>query len=181
MDGIFAALAAEEFDAVMSAVTIYPDRAKIVDFTIPYYQVGQVVAVREDEEDIKSYEDLAGGSIVGVQIGTTGDFATIDEAMVPEDNVRRFDTIDLAYQALINGDLDAVVADSPTTQNYVNRFEGKIKIVGGEGEAAWFTQEDYGITIQKGDEELKAALDAAIEKLEQDGTIQELLEKWEVE
>ncbi len=180
-DGIFAALAAKEFDAVMSAVTIYPERAEIVDFTTPYYQVGQVVSVREDEEDIKSNKDLAGGKIVGVQRATTGDFATTGEAEVPEDNVRRFDTIDLAYQALINGDVNAVVADSPTTQNYVNRFEGKIKIVGGEGEAAWFTTEDYGIAVQKGDEELKAALSAAIEKLEKDGTIQELLEKWEVE
>jgi polar amino acid transport system substrate-binding protein len=180
-DGIFAALAAKEFDAVLSAVTIYPDRAEIVDFTTPYYQVGQVVSVRADEEDINGYEDLADGAIVGVQLSTTGDFATTDEANVPEDNVRRFDTIDLAYQALLNGDLDAVVADSPTTQNYVTRFEGEIKIVGGEGEDAWFTTEDYGIAVQKGDDELNESLSAAIEKLKKDGTIQELLEKWEVE
>ncbi len=180
-DGIFVALAAEEFDAVMSAATITEERSKVVDFTIPYYQVGQVVSVREDEEDINSYQDLAGGSIVGVQLATTGDFATTDEAMVPEDNVRRFDTIDLAYQALVNGDVDAVVADSPTTENYVGRFEGQIKIVGGEGQAAWFTTEDYGIAVQKGDEELMAALNDAISKLKEDGTIQELLGEWEVE
>ena len=179
-DGIFAALAAKEFDAVMSAVTIYPDRAEIVDFSAPYYQVGQVVSVRADEGDIQSYQDLT-DAIVAVQVSTTGDFAATDEAGVAEENVRRFDTIDLAFQALVNGDVDAVVADSPTTANYVGRFEGQIKVVGGEGQAAWFTTEDYGIALQKGDAELKASLDAAIEKLKADGTIDELLAKWEVE
>jgi polar amino acid transport system substrate-binding protein len=180
-DGIFAALASGEFDAVMSAVTITEERDKIVDFTVPYYQVGQVVSVRQDEQKIKSYKDLASGAIVGVQTGTTGDFATTDIAKVPDDNVRRFDTIDLAYQALVNGDLDAVVADSPTSQNYIGRFEGKLKIVGGEGAAAWFTTEDYGIAVQEGDTELLNALNAAIEQLKKEGVIQELVKEWEVE
>lgn len=180
-DGIFAALASGEFDAVMSAVTITEERDEIVDFTIPYYQVGQVVSVRQDEEDIQSYEDLSPGAIVAVQTGTTGDFAATDIANVPEDNMRRFATIDLAYQALVNGDVDAVVADSPTSNNYVSRFAGDLKIVGGEGEDAWFTTEDYGIAVQEGDDELLNALNAAIAQLKDEGVIQDLVQEWEVE
>jgi polar amino acid transport system substrate-binding protein len=180
-DGIFAALASGEFDAVMSAVTITEERDEIVDFTMPYYQVGQVVSVQQGEEEIQSYEDLASGAIVAVQTGTTGDFAATDIANVPEDNMRRFATIDLAYQALVNGDVDAVVADSPTSNNYVSRFEGDLRIVGGEGAEAWFTTEDYGIAVQEGDDELINALDAAISQLREEGVIQDLLKEWEVE
>ncbi len=181
-DGIFAALAAGEFDAVMSAVTITPERAKIVDFTIPYYQVGQVVTVRADETRIQSYKDLASGDfVVGVQTGTTGEFAALEKAQVPEEKIRRFETIDVAFLALVNGDVDAVVADSPTSENYVRQFAGKIKIVGGEGKDAWFTTEDYGIAVQKGNDVLLEALNKAIEKARAEGIIDELVCKWEVE
>ena len=109
-DGIFVALASGEFDAVISAVTITPERAEVVDFTDAYFNAGQAIAVRADNTDINSEADLDGKS-VGVQIGTTGDIYLTDNTKA---NVQRFEENPLALQALANKDVDAVVADSPT-------------------------------------------------------------------
>src|SRR5690606_1607114 len=72
-DGIFVALQSGEFDAVASAATITEEREEIVDFSNPYFNAGQMIAVREvDAADISTPDDLA-GLRVGVQSGTTGD------------------------------------------------------------------------------------------------------------
>ena len=71
-DGIFVALASGEFDAVCSAATITEERLETVDFSDPYFNAGQMIAVRADETAIAGDDDLAGKK-VGVQLGTTGD------------------------------------------------------------------------------------------------------------
>ena len=71
-DGIFVALQSGEFDAVISAATITEERAEIVDFSDPYFNAGQMLAVRVGETEISGPADLAGKK-VGVQLGTTGD------------------------------------------------------------------------------------------------------------
>jgi polar amino acid transport system substrate-binding protein len=176
--GIFSALAAGEFDALMSAITILPEREENsgATFTTPYYRIGQVVVARIDDESIAGMSDLVGAdALVGVQTGTTGDTAAT-EAGVPEDNMRRFDTIPLAFQALQNGDVDAVVADEPTAANYVGENPDSLRVA---GEA--FTTEDYGILVPNDDPELLAALNAAIEKLSASGDIARLAEIHEIE
>ncbi|MBN1564945.1 MAG: transporter substrate-binding domain-containing protein, partial [Anaerolineae bacterium] len=78
-DGIFVALASGEFDMVASAATITAEREEIVDFTNPYFNAGQMIAVREaDAATVSVAEDLA-GLRVGVQSGTTGDIYVSDE------------------------------------------------------------------------------------------------------
>ena len=104
-DGIFVALASGEFDAVSSAATITEEREEIVDFSNPYFNAGQMIAVLEDRADeIQSPEDLPGLK-VGVQGGTTGDIASSEIDGV---EVVRYDEITLAFQALA-GTIDAIV------------------------------------------------------------------------
>ncbi|MDQ7029868.1 MAG: transporter substrate-binding domain-containing protein [Ardenticatenia bacterium] len=170
-DGIFAALAAGEFDAVVSAVTITAERAEIVDFTRPYLNAGQIVTVRSDTTDINGPEDLA-DKIVGVQLGTTGDIAASD--YTAEENIRRYQTIDVAMAALAQGDIDAVIADAPTSADIVEKqFKGQLKLVGEP-----FTEEYYGIAVRKETPELTEAFNAALEVLIQNGTLQELANTW---
>jgi len=71
-DGIVSGLKNNKYDAIISAFTITPEREKVVDFSQPYYQAGQSIAVRLDEQRIKSIDDLVGKK-VGVQLGTTGE------------------------------------------------------------------------------------------------------------
>ena len=101
-DGIFVALQSGEFDAVISAATITDERAEIVNFSDPYFNAGQMIAVRADETGIAGPTDLAGKK-VGVQLGTTGDIWATDNT---DAEVVRYDEITLAFQALAQGDVD---------------------------------------------------------------------------
>ena len=170
-DGIFVALANGEFNAVASAVTITDERKQAIDFSEPYFNAGQALAVRADNTDITSPENLAEGVRVGVQLGTTGDIWLTDNTQA---DVQRFDENPLAVQALAAGDLDAVVADAPTLADIIRANpELNLKIVGEP-----FTEEFYGIAIRKGQEELKAQIDAALASMREDGTYDEIYNKW---
>ena len=177
-DTIFVALNNKEFDAVMSATTITEERKQVVDFSDPYIDVGQLVVVGADNTAIKGYQDLANGVAVGVQTGTTGEEAVRSEAKVPEDKLRRYQTIDLAFADLVNGSIDAVVADSPTVGNYISQpqFSGKLKLAGEP-----FTTESYGIAVNKDDKELLNAINAALKQIKAGDTIQQLKEKHKIQ
>ncbi|MEO8083372.1 MAG: basic amino acid ABC transporter substrate-binding protein [Ardenticatenales bacterium] len=175
-DGIFAALSSGEFDALMSAISILPERevSGKAKFTDPYYSVGQVILVKAANTTINGVGDLATAT-VGVQQGTTGDTAATEKAGVKDENVKRFDSNALAVQALKNGDVDAVVCDDPTAQRYVGSESGMFRIAGEP-----FTHEDYGILVPTDRRDVLAAFNAAIDTLKTDGTIDALLAKWKV-
>ena len=169
-DGIFVALASGEFDAVISAVTITPERAEVVDFTDAYFNAGQAIAVRADNTDINSEADLD-GKTVGVQIGTTGDIYLTDNTKAI---VQRFEENPLALQALANKDVDAVVADGPTLADSIKANpELGLKMVGEP-----FTEELYGIAVNKGKPEVLAALNAGLAAIRADGTYDAIYNTW---
>ncbi|MEI7772114.1 MAG: basic amino acid ABC transporter substrate-binding protein [Chloroflexales bacterium] len=176
-DTIFAALQKKQFDAVMSAATITAERAKIVAFSDPYIEVGQIVVTLKSNTAIKSYTDLASATAVGVQTGTTGETAALQEAKVPDAKLKRYQAIDLAFADLANNAIDAVVADGPTVGNYVSQpqYADKLQVVG-----APFTTESYGIALQQGDSELLSAINTALAKLKADGTIDQLKAKYKI-
>jgi polar amino acid transport system substrate-binding protein len=175
-DTIFAALEANEFDAVMSAATITEERKKIVDFSEPYLQVGQLIVTNVANDGIKSYMDLATSAAVGVQTGTTGEEAALSTAKVPDATLRRYQAVDLAFADVTNRSIDAVVADGPTVGAYVaqEKYAGKLKIAGEP-----FTTEDYGIAVRKGDTELLNAINAALKQIPAE-TIQQLKAKHQI-
>jgi len=174
-DGIFAALGAGEFDVLMSAITILPEREadSNATFTKPYFEVGQVILKRSDDTVIAGPDDLSGDVKVGVQTGTTGDTAATEGLGVPTDNIVRFETVVLAVQALLNGDVDAVVLDNPTAEIFVRQHYGDLEVA---GEA--FTTEQYGILVPNSAPEVLAALNSAIETLQETGRIDEIVGEW---
>ncbi|KAB8144866.1 basic amino acid ABC transporter substrate-binding protein [Chloroflexia bacterium SDU3-3] len=176
-DTIFTALQAKQFDAVASASTITDERKQIVDFSDPYIDVGQLVVVQAANTTVSSYTDLPGLDAVGVQTGTTGETAALEDAKVEDAKLKRYQTIDLAFADLANNAVDAVVADGPTVGNYTSQpqYAGKFKIV---GEA--FTTESYGVALQKGDTELLGAINAALKVLKENGTIDQLRAKYNI-
>lgn len=174
-DTIFTALAAKQFDAVMSSVTITEERRQTVDFSDPYVSVGQQVVAGQNTT-LQSYTDLKNGNLqVGVQRGTTGEQAALEEAGVADANVRRYDTIDAAFADLANNAIDAIIADGPTVANYASQpqYKDTLVLVGTP-----FTTEDYGIAFQKGDDELRNAVNGALALLKQNGKIDELKAKY---
>jgi ABC-type amino acid transport substrate-binding protein len=171
-DGIFFALAEGEFDAVISAATILTSRERIVDFTIPYFVASQSIAVSVDvAEDVATPDDLA-GLRVGVQTGTTGDFYATDEVEGAE--VVRFDETTLAFQALGQGDVDAVIADTPASAAIIaNNPDLNATLVGDP-----LTEEFYGIAVRPDFPELLDALNVSLQNLFDDGTYTEIHEQW---
>lgn len=170
-DGIFVALANGEFDAVASAVTITDERKQTIDFSEPYFNAGQALAVSADNTTITGPDSLVEGVKVGVQLGTTGDIWLTENTKA---DIKRFDENPLAVQALSSGDIDAVVGDSPTLADILKQNpELKLKIVGEP-----FTDEFYGIAIQKGLTDLKASINTALADIKADGTYDEIHAKY---
>jgi len=169
-DGIFVALQSGEFDAVISAATITDERAEIVDFSDPYFNAGQMIAVRGDEAAISGPADLAGKK-VGVQLGTTGDIWLTEQT---EAEVVRFDENTLAFQALANGDVDAAVADGPTAIDIVKANpEMSLKMLDGV-----YTEESYGIAVNMDQDELLGLINEGLAAVRADGTYDEIYDKW---
>jgi peptide/nickel transport system substrate-binding protein len=172
-DGIFAGLEGGEYDAVLSSVTITDERKKTYDFSEPYINAGQAVVVRADESTIASEKDLP-GKTVGAQIGTTGAFAV---EKISGATLKQYDTIDLALLDLVNKNIDAVVVDTPVAANYAlasEQFKGKLKIVGQP-----FTDEFYGLTVQKGDPKgLLPLFNAGLANIKASGEYDKLYAKW---
>jgi arginine/lysine/histidine/glutamine transport system substrate-binding/permease protein len=168
-DGLVPALQSNTIDAAISGMTITAERAQTIDFSRPYFEAGLAIAVREDNTDIQSLEDLEGRGIA-VQIGTTGaETANSIEGA----SVSTFDAAPLALQELVNGRVDAVVNDLPATLFAINEanLQG-VKIVG-----ELITQEYYGIAIPKNSEVL-GEVNAALDTLIQDGTYAQIYRKW---
>jgi polar amino acid transport system substrate-binding protein len=172
-DGIFAGLAAGDYDGVLSSVTITDERKATMDFSKPYVNAGQVIIVPKTTKNVSKPSDLA-GLVVGVQISTTGDIAVAKIAGVKEK--KTYDDIGLAVEDLSIGRIDAVVVDSPTAAGYVlqnDKYKAKLQIVG-----VPFTEEYYGIAVKKGNTELLGLIDKGLDVIMKDGTLDKLKKKW---
>ena len=108
-DGIFAGVAAGNYDVVASGVTITPEREKAFDFSKPYYEVRQIVVTRKGTA-CANFAALKGKTIGG-QIGTTGIFVAQKEAGAS--TIKEYEDVGLAMQDLLNNRIDAVICDSP--------------------------------------------------------------------
>jgi polar amino acid transport system substrate-binding protein len=172
-EGIFEAAAAGEFDVAADGITITDERKKVVAFSDPYMEYGQVILVRADETDIKDKDSLIAlkDKIVGVQLGTTNEATAIK--LVGEDRVRSFDTFDLPVSALIAGDVDAVIIDEVAAVGFMNENPGKLKIAGPRVTSGEF----LGFVFQQGSD-LIEPVNAALAAMKADGTLDKLLDKW---
>jgi ABC-type amino acid transport substrate-binding protein len=171
-DGIIGGLANNQYDLVISAMTITPERQKRIDFSDPYFNADQSLLVPSDS-DIGSADEI-GDSTVGVQIGTTGEIKAkeFEEQGKITGEVRTFDTIEDAFAALNNGQIDAIINDLPVSQDEVNNSDGKLEIV-----QVIPTGEQYGIAFPKGSD-LRPDVNKALQEIKDDGTYEEIYKKW---
>lgn len=171
-DGIFAGLPAGAYDAIMSSVTITDERKKQMDFSIPYINAGQILIVRTDSTGVEKLADLKGKS-VGAQIGTTGSFEIEKIAGL---TLKTYDEIGLAFEDLVNGRIDAAVADTPVAADFAlqnKNYKDKLKIVGKP-----FTDEFYGIAVKKGNTRVLETINAGLEKVLNTETYKKIEAKW---
>ena len=155
-------------DIAMAGITVTDERMAVMSFSDSYATGIQSVIVPEGS-DIASVDDLAGKKI-GTQRGTTGYLYCTDD--FGEENVIAYDNGLTAVQALNNGQVDAVVIDNAPAQEFVAANPG-LKILD-----TAYAQEDYAIGVAKGNTQLLDAINGALEELQDDGTLQAIVDKY---
>ncbi len=169
-DGIFPAMNAGEYDWLADGVTFTQERAWIVDFSIPYVIIGQVLLVRADEtatlDDFLANADLT----VGTQIGTTNEI--VAKKTFPDKEIQSFEDFGGAVLALISGDIDGVVIDNVSAFGYMEANQGKLKI------ASQITSDEMLAFVFPPGSDLVGPVNAALRSMHEDGTLDELNKKW---
>jgi polar amino acid transport system substrate-binding protein len=166
-EGIFNALGQGDLDMVASAVTITEERRQTMDFTAPYFDARQLIAVKQSSP-VVSFADLESLALaVGVQTGTTGDEAVSKLLGKTSDRIRRFESTPLALKELEAGGVDAVVADNGVVTHYVAHNPGGLFKTVSDPD---FVPEQYGIAVRKGDAELLGRLNQGLAGIQADGS-----------
>ncbi len=162
-------LQADHIDLAASAIYITPERAKVIDFSQPYFSGGLAVMVKPNDTAITKQQDLDGKTIA-VQVGTKSvDFL---RQTFPQATLHIVQTNDQMFQSLQSNQADVVVTGYPAAKYY-------IKTHGGAKLAPFLlTHEEYGLAVRKSDPDLLAAINAALDAFKQDGTMKTLETKW---
>lgn len=170
-EGLFEAMQAGQYDVAADGITITEERDKIIDYSIPYLEYGQVILARADEANITDKDSLVSSdAVVGVQLGTTNENTAME--LVGEGRVKSFDTFDTPVAALITGDVDAVIIDKVAAVGFMGENPGKLKMAGDVTSG-----EFLGFVFPPGSD-LIAPVDAALEAMQADGTLEQLNKKW---
>jgi polar amino acid transport system substrate-binding protein len=171
-DGMIQAVADGQFDAAADGITITADRAEIVDFSIGYVNIDQRLLVRIDEDRIDSIEDIVADENLklGTQTGTTN-YETA-ATYLPEDRIQAFEQFPFAVQALVSGDIDAVIIDETAGQGYLGENADLLKLVGPS-----MSSDQLGFIFPKGSD-LVDPVNQALQAMAADGFLSELNTKY---
>ncbi|RNL75457.1 ABC transporter substrate-binding protein [Nocardioides marmorisolisilvae] len=166
---------AKKFDFDINQISITPARAKVVDFSDGYYSAAQAVIVL-DKENVKagSLADLKKLKL-GAQTGTTS-LTAIRDQIKPDADPLVFTNTNVAKQALLNGQVDAIVADLPTAF-YITAAEIEGSSILGQFQPEAGQQEQFGMLFQKGSG-LVGCVNQALKKLKDDGTLAGIEKQW---
>lgn len=174
---MIAAVAQGQFDIGMDGISITEERAEQVAFSIPYMTSQQYMLVRADEDrfinaaEFGSLSDLR----IGSQAGTTGYFTAVNLILGGDENSDRlilFRSFGASVQALLNGDVDAVLTDTATGKGYVGANPDQLKITGPA-----LSTENFGFILTP-ESDLVEPFNAALSSMIQDNYTQYLSNKW---
>lgn len=159
-------------DLTLAGLSYNEDRDEVMDFTTKYATGVQVVIVK-DGSDVTM--DNLGDKLIGTQRGTTGyqyASAAPEDGGYGEDHVIAYDNGATAVQALMNGQVDAVIIDQAPAEQYVAANEG-LSILPGN-----WVEEDYCIAVDQGNTALLNAVQGALDELQADGTVDAIIAKY---
>jgi polar amino acid transport system substrate-binding protein len=166
----------KDFDFDINQISITPARAKVVDFSTGYYRAAQAVIVMNNSK-YAHVTTLAGlkGAHIGAQIGTTSLLAAQND-IKPSSQVAVFDDTNAAKQALLNGQVDAIVADLPTAF-YITAAQIKGSKILGQFQTTSGHPEEFGALFEKGNP-LVGCVDKAIGALKRSGALHRIEKQW---
>lgn len=173
-DGIFNGLNAKQYDAVISATSITPERLEGFSMSEPYVTNGIVIVSRKDATPVKTFEELDGKS-VAVQLATTSDEAaeSLKASSGKNVDIKKYDGMLDAFTALKAKQVDNVMTDIGVAQYYVDQDPDVYTVT-----SEVLTNEPIGITARKADTEFIQKLNETLKKLQDNGKMKEISEKW---
>jgi polar amino acid transport system substrate-binding protein len=171
-EGIFDKMAAGEYDVLADGITFTEARDQIVDFSVPYITVSQVLLVRMD--DTRSLAALVADqkTIVGAQVASTNELAARET--FPGHELLLYEKVSDAVMALLDGKMDALVMDNITAAGYIRENQDQLKI-----NAEIKADEKLAFVFPPGSD-LKPAFDSALQEMQVDGTLDMLHKKWKL-
>ncbi len=171
-EGMIQAVADGQFDMAADGITITEDRAEIVDFSDGYISIEQRLLVRKDEDRFDGMDAFAADEslLIGTQIGTTN-YETA-AGILDASRIQAFEQFGFAIEALINGDVDAVIIDETAGQGYLGVNADDLKIVGDS-----LSSDQLGFIFPKGSD-LVGPVNHALKVLRENGTLDELADKY---
>ncbi|MBB2947179.1 polar amino acid transport system substrate-binding protein [Actinoplanes lutulentus] len=160
-------------DVAAAGMTITDERKKVLDFSEPYFDATQALAVLTGKE-VKTLDELAGKRL-GVQGGTTGEEYINAQVKEKSLNIEVVSYKDLAalQQALATNQIEAAVNDLPVWNEYIKANPGKVVVATG-----FDTGEQYGFAVKKGNAELLKTLNDALAAARSDGTYDKIYATW---
>jgi polar amino acid transport system substrate-binding protein len=161
----------------MDGITINDERKQQVDFSDPYMVSQQFMLVRADEDRFADAKSFAADSelLVGAQAGTTNFYVAVYNVLDGDEanpRIKLFDTFGTSVQALKAGDVDTVLMDATSAQGYMGASPDSFKIVGEP-----LGTEEFGFILTPGSD-LVAPINAALQSMKDDGTVEKLNQKW---
>ena len=178
--GILPGLERERFDYVITSVTATPERMERYHLSAPIADATMAILKRAGEEGISSPEDIA-GKVAAAQSGSAqlealeALAAELEEAGTPVEDIRTYTGVDEAYAELGTGRVDVVINSLPNLLEAERTRPDVFEVVGTFGDPVYFSW------AGRDDEEsasLNAFMDEQIQRLNEDGTLNELQEKW---
>ncbi|MEU2108794.1 ABC transporter substrate-binding protein [Streptomyces sp. NPDC019507] len=160
-----------ECDLAAAGMTITDERKKNVDFSVPYFDATQALLATK-KSGVTSLADVkAKGAKLGAQAETTGESYATSQGFDPV----AFESSDAVLNGLRTGQVDAVVIDYPVVQGWLKDKANADAFVLGQNIQ---TGEQYGFSVKKGNDKLRAAIDKAITDAKADGTYDKLYRQW---
>ncbi len=170
-DGMIQAVSAGQFDVAADGITINDERAQVVDFSQGYINIQQRLLVRKGENRFSSIEEFAKTDLpLGTQTGTTN-YETAAKYL-PEDRIKAFEQFSFAVQALIAGDVDAVMIDEVAGMGYLGENSDKVELIGPS-----ISSDELGFIFPKGSD-LVDPFNQAISAMKADGFLSALNVKY---
>jgi len=170
-DNLIPGLNNELYDVVIDGLEITPQHQAVVDFTVPYYVTYGQIVIRRGDKPVNDLSDMK-GQTVGTLGGSQMEYVLRHaEGLIVRDYDEEID----AYTDLRNGRIDATVMDYPIAVYYA-KPDRALQFVGDP-----VGRIEYGIAMKKGAHpELRGELNAALSKMQKDGTLRKILERWAI-
>lgn len=165
-----------EAHLIQGGYSITPDRMEIVDFAGPLLLTHQALLVRTDDSSIQSLDDLD-GKILCSTAGSKPAQRIKEE--IPAVQLQEYDTNSSCIEALSQGNVDALTSDAPILAGYAGQYDGDFEVLDmTKADGSFFSDEWYGIGLQKDDTESLYAVNQVLTDMKESGELNAIIEEY---